>query len=275
MLYGEKEKKLDQLFINRFHSTTTNIAHVKLLDTLFQEVTHKVSKNIRTDIEKMMIILYGIASKYSIEQCWTFTKKSDQKRFTVIPTLTPIEVFKKYIKHYPTVLSNKIDESIFGTNNIKYIEPYVFDGMDETIKSANYIEQAFHNHLYTYAVYDYTLAVLYTIQQIMNNQDVPKNECDQVFDLLLDLIVACTRRQHYTHRDMFSFAIMSKNQDNIDTVMNIVAEEHFISGDKNCHFSLDENLGEMTQPLSGFRKSYHEDTLRKEIFEYYGKSDLL
>lgn len=265
-------------YLNDFYPIKVNFERVKFIEECFESVSGSLTKEQRSKFYDMFTIIRGIVYEKSAETRFDNIKPSSMKKMLIEIKLSPKESFELLSTDRFIIIPEKSPD-IFS--NCHRVETYSFDAMNKlNPRYNNYLELMFHNNLYTFSVYSYFMELVRSISSIFKvknewkdtqHQSKMSNNSDSLKNYLVDLYLEFSKLRSNMIQHLFSSAILTRNQENIDLVMKHMASEFYITGNE-IEYSMDNNFAEMRDGKSvGLRHGDHSTIMLQEIKSYYSK----
>lgn len=235
------------------------------LRLVYQDLPSKFfnEKNIYHAFDMLRGHLYSI----SLENRFNLTN-AQIKRLRKPCTLSHVESFSNFIsKEYAYVVPH---ESELLYKKASRVPRYSFTIMDPTVHD-NYLELAFKNNEYTYAVGDYIIMYVKAVTSILEDIEYDAPTFNKMMTELYAYGISTRSKAKST---MLPMAVMSKNQEYIDRAMYIIGKDSYIKTLGGYNYSNIDLLIPMGKSQSGYAQIHHEATLREEINNYYGAERL-
>ena len=266
-------------YLNGLYPLNTNLERIDYIQLAFSSIIQRINESDREKCYDIFKLLRGMAVENSIEVRYKGIKPSAIKKMMINPVHAPIDSFKQ-LADSKFIIVPSGSEPLF--KNTFSVDTYSFDMVEAMNKLdpkyESYVELMFHNNLYTFAVYSYGAELMRMLLSMFrstdkwNNTDNPskfRNDSDTLKSLGFDFYASMVKNRSNMIQHLFSSAILSRKQENIDLVMKYMAAEYYIS-DSDIEYSMDNNFAEMRNGKSvGMRHNDHSTVMLKEIKSYY------
>lgn len=156
-----------------------------------------------------------------------------------------------------------VDFTGYIYNNAEIVHECCLDNIQEFY--GDYIDCAFKNYFHMYALHNY----IYGFYDFLINEfkAIGSDFLRLVNDELFNMRNSYFSKIRITYVHLMNFAVLSRNQDNINIAVNIVCSDFYVNEDKELKYSIYKHLSYNRESSHGVNHHVHSDNLINAIKE--------